>query len=85
MAALDIRPIVANAFKRLRVTSGQSRSSDFLSLAPRPVVAIIHMAARDNLDAMFSIDSSPLLPSSQRGHTRMDCGKLKGVPGLGKL
>lgn len=36
-------------------------------------------------DAMFSIDSSPLLPSSQRGHSRMHCGKLHGVLGLGKV
>jgi len=36
-------------------------------------------------DALFSIDSNPLLPSSQRGHSRMDCAKLNGVLGLGKL
>jgi nucleoside-diphosphate-sugar epimerase len=36
-------------------------------------------------DAVFSIDSDPMLPSSQRGHSRMDCGKLHGVLGLGKV
>lgn len=44
---------------------------------------------RDDLevdqDAVFSIDSDPMLPSSQRGHSRMDCGKLHWALGLGKL
>jgi len=37
-----------------------------------------------DLDEMFSVDPEPLLPSSQRGNSRMSCGKLRAALGLGK-
>ena len=36
-------------------------------------------------DTLFSIDSNPMLPSSQRGHSRMDCTKLHNIMKLSKI